>query len=471
MILPNHPRIPRTPSNDSGVLTASSLSVDSCRYTPTDESDLFPRPNHSHPHGHTTSSSRPHSGVNDPSSSRRTQHLRSSNVEQQRGSSPRQTSRPHPTGPEEDNIDKVEQTFLSGCRGSWDTPRPENKDPINSLAPAVAPAQHLPGKLPPTVLVHPGHVPPGSKPPQLYPPDKTVFGKGSVKGIHEFLVFKRQTSIHSHNHYRANMNSNNNNAYNPVMQPNYTKVVSTPNAMLEEMLLRELKTQKQNGYNARRPYPENMVNRINLKRLSLTESDSSINSPHIWGGYPASPLYFQSPDQPIKFVQHQHPSTPPYPTAPNQNFSPHYRPNSLTSSSSSSHRGLNHEEALMMSAYDKVKNSVFMPELSAIEITTTYNPNEVHNQTTYVMTPDECHQKQNSPFTQQHPPSPMRHREFPRENSPSAVNSNGHHAQYTENVTVHTRRKSQDWCETELDNTRQSPHMKGELLLTCLNLL
>ena len=322
-------------------------------------------------------------------------------------------------------------------------------------------------KLPPNMLLHPNHVPPGSKPPQRYPNDKTVFGKGSVKNIHEFLVVKRQ--VNSHAHYRANAN-NNNNAYNPVMLPNYTKVMRavTPDAMLEEQLVRELRTQKPNHYYPRKAYasPEFMVNQINLKRLSLTTTDSSIGGPSVWSAYSvySGSEKFAS-GHPINMVHHKHPSSPGVPPLPNHTLpanSQHYRPSTLNNSP---HRGLNHEEALVMSAYDQVKNCVFTPQHGAVEIKTTYSHGDDQSRTNYIISPDGYHQKQKRFGAHQHPPSPVGHPEFCRDPTATVLNSNGHQGvqdQYVEGVSIHARRKSQDWNETELDSSRHSQTKKSK---------
>merc|ERR1719423_354740 len=105
LILPNHPQIPRTSSCDSGIISTGSTSAESStRLSQTDDSELFTRhPNYSN-----------HSQTNQQRALRQ----------------PIETLHEVRHGNDEDDTeDKIEQSFLSGCRGFWGSPQIERKDP------------------------------------------------------------------------------------------------------------------------------------------------------------------------------------------------------------------------------------------------------------------------------------------------------------------------------------------------------
>ena len=477
LILPNHPRIPRAPSIDSGVVSGCSASVESLRYSHAEDPDL--RVHHPHAPSPTRGQgARP--ADNSSSSSRRGLPVRSTSLEQV------STSRRSPATSHQDEPEKVERTFLSGYRGPWDTPRPDQKDPTN-LPYSVVNATADPGKLPPDMLFHPGHVPPGSRPAQSRHGTRSVLGKGAVKNIHDFIICERQ-AMHNHTVHRSN---------NPVMQPNYIRAIrtATPEAMLEEQLVLQLQQQKlqvSGSNHAHYLTTERPMTLVDLKRLSLSNSDTTINEGSMWPNYPGT--HFKSREQLHSPTAHapsgenfhrsrpspshglrQHPQSPSgsishpfYQTL--QSMRPAATPNG-------SHRGLNPTEAMALNAYDALQYHSDWPVEGVESISSTCpNGHEVRTERGAVMVTAEDNdylQHARKRYSNHHDPVDVYYDQVVANDpiqlqSPYSQHLSAEHLLRADiarhpNLEIHVshvRRKSEEWNETDLDGNRNAA-MKG----------
>ena len=473
------------------------MSADSVRYNLSDESELFPR---SYPH-HFPPAHNPvpirSNAVRTPenvsAAHRRSQHLRTGSVDQISSS---RSSRSQGVRSEEEKKEQLEQTFLSGYRGHRDAPRPENKVPIN-LPSSNAYSPVDPGKLPPDLVLHPDHIPPGMKIPQTrHPGTRNVLGKGVVKDIHEFLISERQAAKHRHGYYR-NVITNDN---NPVMQPNFINTIrsTTNEEMLEEQLVLELRKQKPRSHKGERPLhyvvPENSINLAHLKRLTLTHRDQEFialpryvsndfrrqYSPQ--SGYPServmltSDQYYHSPHS----QDYSPVAAPQYRTSPQVS-----RPTSLTSHTKS-HRGLNSTEASAIAAYDALQfNNGWPQEGSEVAVQTHFqNGDRTIHDAVVMTTPDGfCYPESQKRLSGHYLASPMttgpvegyfeqaivsdrniyQQYECPQHSMESSNRSNATSHHVFRGATEHVRRKSQEWNETDLDGEKQQV-MKGDFL-------
>ncbi|XP_076825395.1 uncharacterized protein LOC143470976 isoform X3 [Clavelina lepadiformis] len=294
-ILPNHPQISRTPSIDSGVLSAGSLSADSVRFNPGDESEIFAR---QHPHQQQSSHYRlqQHHRHTEHPSHPADRHIHSSHpppgsVPHPRYSQQTSSGRQHPENHEETNTDKIEQTFLSGCRGHRDPPRIEQKDPYPTSLPLTATNIAVDrGKFVPegVAMYHHHQHQASATTSSRAVLSRSIIGKNS-RGIQDFLICERHAAIQNY-YLRGNTNGNNN-----VSQlGHYAKARGTtsPEDMLEEQLRLELQKQKPTFQKFKRRNHQDEVihehndNLVDLRRLSLSKSDPSLNNPPEWGPYP-----------------------------------------------------------------------------------------------------------------------------------------------------------------------------------------
>nr|CAB3265438.1 rap guanine nucleotide exchange factor 2-like [Phallusia mammillata] len=271
LILPNHPQIPRTPSIDSGVVSAGSLSADSTIFTnSTDDADIFARGYHSHQYHQHHHHHQPNRTRKNEIQQSQQQNESSASTSTDRQRPPAVTSHQHDSSREGDP-DKVEQTFLSGFRGQGDPPRPDNKDPYLASGGGIT-ACDGPKLVGDMSVYHPGHVPPGGQKPF-----------GALKGIHDYLICERHAA--ARRQFRT-----------PNYAYNYTQTVQqysprpeqrhkSPDAILEEQLLFELQQQRPAFNKQRRkqsPPPDTPTNLVDVRRLSLSKSDPSLHNAPNW---------------------------------------------------------------------------------------------------------------------------------------------------------------------------------------------
>ena len=445
---------------------------------------------------------------NTAATNRRSQHMRSMSVDQQ--STSRQSRSQGPRSDEE-KTEKVEQTFLFGCRGQWGAPRPENEVPINLLLPGATNPAEYGGKVPPDLLVHPGHIPPGMKVSQSrHPGSRSVLGKSVVKNIHDFVIFERQSFKHSHPFYRNVRGYD----HNPIMQPNFINTIrsTTSEDMLEEeQLVLELRKQKPKQHNTKRLLhypPEQSANLANLKRMSFIQPEPPIDETNIWPfSQSGTRVQLPSPQShypPERIMMPQEQSQ--FPLAYHQSHAHQYRTSPQTVRPTSlgntpkAYRGLNPTEASAIAAYDAMQyngwpqggDEVSSP-IRNCEVPNSlvlnssdqsfYDPHRRHSghfppspMTNGPVDPSFYDQMQNERLSfHQYPPSP-----HPIESSSSPyppemgsgyrVSCDVPDGVPERGFVSHARRKSQEWNETDLDSDRQYQAIKGKITPSILNL-